>query len=507
MRKGFMFFFVLFLFGICISVNAQTVVEGRYIVRFVPESAALRQATRAQTIEAKQEALKKNIDSLTNVIKSPTIKNLEPLWIANCVALDAGKEEIERIGMLHNVAEVIPVTYEIFIDKDIDKKAVKSGTDAIQWGVQRVRAHEVWQDFKIDGTGVVVGVIDTGIYGDHPAFADRILAFKDFTRDGYTEPHDGQGHGTHVAGSVAGGQGIGVAPGATLIIGRVFDRNGGTTTDVLMAAMQWMLDPDGDPKTNDAPRVINNSWGSNSSTNTAFWDAVKSWADVDILPVFAAGNNGTYGGKVGTPAAFPHSWAVAATTNTDALAYFSSVGPVYWEGEMLMKPDIAAPGHQIVSCDQKGGLVSNSGTSMAAPHVAGVAALMLQADPSLSIAQMRMIAEETALDLGEEGKDTKFGSGLIDAHKIVGKVLENAMLASAYEAYETAVHAEKALIGTQIVSPLAEPLARSIVERTTDLDEGQFNALSVRVSEEMTESAQALLKAAAAARAIRLIHR
>ena len=75
-------FFVLFLFTICLSANAQTIVEGRYIVRFVPESAALRQATRAQTIEAKQEALKKNIDSLTNIIKSPTIKNLAPLWLS-----------------------------------------------------------------------------------------------------------------------------------------------------------------------------------------------------------------------------------------------------------------------------------------------------------------------------------------------------------------------------------------------------------------------------------------
>jgi subtilisin family serine protease len=212
------------------------------------------------------------------------------------------------------------------------------------------------------------------------------------------------------------------------------------------------------------------------------------------------------GGKVGTPAAFPHSWAVAATTQTDTLAYFSSQGPIAWDGVTLVKPDIAAPGDKIISCAIGGGLVSNSGTSMACPHVAGVAALMYQADPSLTIEQVRLVAEETAKDLGAVGKDGKFGSGLIDSLKIVEKILQNSGLVSAFEAYESAIHTEKALVGIQPVSPLAEPLARSIIERSCDLDEGQFRALSLAVQQNGSAAAVELLRQASAARVGRKIH-
>jgi len=118
---------------------------------------------------------------------------------------------------------------------------------------------------------------------------------------------------------------------------------------------------------------------------------------------------------------------------------------------------------------------------------------MYQADPTLTIEQVRLIAEENAKDLGAPGKDGKFGSGLIDSYRIVEKILQNSGLASAFEAYESAVHAEKALIGVQAVSPLAEPLARSIIERAADLDEGQFRSLVITVSQSDSETVKALL--------------
>jgi subtilisin family serine protease len=352
-----------------------------------------------------------------------------------------------------------------------------------------------------------VGHLDTGVFGEHPALAGKILAFKDFTPEAKPEAFDGQGHGSHTAGTIVGGEGVGVAPAARLIVARVFDTKGGTTTEILLSAMQWVVDPDGNPETKDGPRLVSNSWGSNNSTDKVFWDVVQSWVDLDILPVFAAGNNGMWGGKVGTPAAFPHSWAVAATTSSDSLAYFSSQGPVAWDGSPLMKPDIAAPGDRIVSCSHNGGMVSNSGTSMACPGVAGVAALMYQADPALTIEQIRLISEETAKDLGTVGKDGKFGSGLIDAYAAVARVLENAELVSSYQAYETSLQAEYALIGAQPVSPLAAPLASSIIERTAELDEGQFQALCIKVSQNCGESAAQLLKEAKATRVARELNR
>lgn len=506
MRKSSVLFFVLFFTSLALSICAQTVVKDRYIVRFAPESSAKEQATRAKTIIAKKEALNKNVKALTQVLKTPTVKNVLPLWITNSVALNAYQPEIDRIKMLPNVAEVIPVVYEKFVDTKIKTFAAKDAPK-IQWGVERVKAPQTWEELKIDGSGVVVGIVDTGIYAEHAALKGKVLKFKDFTKEASPRPHDGQGHGSHVAGTVAGADGVGVAPGARFVIAKVFDSNGGTTTDALLNAMQWMIDPDDSPATDDAPRVINNSWGSSSSTSTTFWDAVQSWVDVGIVPVFAAGNSGPWG-KVGTPGAYPHSWAVAATTDSDELAYFSSQGPVMWNDEPLTKPDIAAPGSSIISCSHNSdALVNKSGTSMAAPHVTGVVALMFQADPTLTIEQIRLLTEEDAIDLGESGKDNKFGSGLIDAYASVKRVIENARLASVYEAYENALHAERALIGVQIDSPLVAPLATSIIQRTAELDDGEFMALSIRVNQTMTESAQTLLKEAATIRAASQIRR
>ena len=508
MRKGFAVLCFALAAALCpAQSDASGADTSRYIVRFKQETLKDVNPDRDEVISHLQQSLRRNMASLNKVVKSPMNANVTPLWIANAFAIDANEAEIKRLAKMPNVEEIKKSEYGIFIDKDIDKVKVENDPSVIQWSVQKVRAPEVWQDFRIDGAGVVVGVLDTGIDGQHPAFAGKILSFKDFTLDAAVEPTDKQGHGTHVSGSIAGSQGVGVAPGARLIVARVFDSKGGTTQDILLAAMQWMLDPDGIPETNDGPRLINNSWGSNDSTNKTFWIAVENWVKAGILPVFAAGNNGMWGGKVGTPAAFPHSWAVAATTQTDTLAYFSSQGPVAWDGAPLMKPDIAAPGDKIISCAIGGGLVSNSGTSMACPHVAGVAALMYQADPTLTIDQVRLIAEETAKDLGAEGKDGKFGSGLIDAHKIIEKIMQNSGLASAFEAYESAILAERALIGVQAVSPLAEPLARSIVDRACDLDEGQFRALAITVSQNGGAAAAELLKEAASARTARELHK
>ncbi|NCB38655.1 MAG: hypothetical protein EOM80_07790 [Erysipelotrichia bacterium] len=489
------------------SAVADESSTSRYIVRFESEGLKIKNPDHETFVSHLQQNLRKNMAGLPGIVKSPMKANVTPLWIANSFAIDATEAQIEKIARLPNVAEVVRSEYRIYVDKDINKKAVKADPAVIQWSVQKVRAPEVWQNFRIDGAGVVVGVLDTGIDGKHPAFEGKLLAFKDFTLDASPEPTDTQGHGTHVCGSIAGSQGVGVAPGARLIVGRVFDNKGGTTEDVLLAGMQWMLDPDGMPETSDSPKLINNSWGSNDSTSKTFWVAVENWVQAGILPVFAAGNNGMWGGKVGTPAAFPHSWAVAATTQTDALAYFSSQGPVAWDGAPLMKPDVAAPGDKIISCAIGGGLVSNSGTSMACPHVAGVAALMYQADPTLTIEQARLIAEETAKDLGAAGKDGKFGSGLIDSYKIVEKILQNSGLASAFAAYESVIHTEKALVGMQPVSPLAAPLARSIIERSCTLDDGQFRALAISVAQNGGEASQALLKEATSTRLAREIHR
>ncbi len=478
--------------------------DSRYIVRFKSAPLKAKNPSHADVVHYLQSNLKSNMAALKT--RSNSFKNANPLWVANAFAFTGTAKDIAELKKNPMVAEVFESKYEIFM-KIPKKNTVRDNLSVVQWGVKKVNAPDVWQEHKIDGAGVVVGVLDTGINPDHPALKGKILAFKDFTGDKSEKPIDTQGHGSHVSGSIVGSSGVGVAPGAKLIVARVFDNKGGTTTETLLNAMQWMLDPDGVPETNDAPRVVNNSWGSSSSTNKTFWVSVENWVQAGILPAFAAGNDGYWGGKVGTPAAFPHSWAVAATASNDTLAAFSSTGPVFWDGKELIKPDIAAPGKDIISCSHKdGSLVSMSGTSMACPHAAGVAALLFQADPSLTPEDVMKILASTALDLGDSGKDNKFGFGLMDSAKAVKAVLAKTRLINSYRHYEETLAKEKALTGVQTRSMLAAPLATYIIEASAELSDKEFEALSDEVLKNCGTSAKKVLKDAEDLRTARKLH-
>ncbi|HNV69643.1 MAG TPA: S8 family serine peptidase, partial [Candidatus Ozemobacteraceae bacterium] len=391
--------FVVLAVALLVLVGMQAAfaaeVAGKFIVRFVPDPSAPQKGSSHKTIVSHlQQQLERN---LADQGKLGGAKILNKLWIINGVEVAASPAQVATLKKNPRIASVTPVQYRKYIDfgKPVE---VKAEPGQVQWSIAKVRAPEVWKEFNIDGSGVIVGHLDTGVAANHPSLKGKVLAFRDFTPANKPESYDDQGHGTHTAGSIAASDGIGVAPGARLIVAKVFDRQGSAEDAWLLGAMQWVMDPDGNAETNDGPALVSNSWGSDTTDDRTFWDIVKVWEAADIVPVFAAGNNGP-SGKCGTPANFPHSWAVAATTNKDGIAYFSSVGPSVWDGVTLTKPDIAAPGYGVISCSTSGGLVSNMGTSMACPHVAGLAALMLQANPKLTIAEVRQIAEATAVDL------------------------------------------------------------------------------------------------------------
>ncbi len=457
---------------------APTSEPTRYLVSFKNVGDMPQNGGHAVVMRHLQRQLARQLGTLKKVLRKTD--DIVELWIANAAAMTLTPAELKSVAAMPEVAAVRPVRYRRWIDRDIEKSPVQVTGRAVQWSVAKVGAPEVWDQLKLDGSGVVVGILDTGIAAAHPALAGKTLAWKDFTKTPKFEPYDDQGHGTHTAGSVCGGDGVGVAPGARLLVAKVFDRSGGADDAGLLGAMQWVMDPDGDPATNDGPQLVSNSWGSDDTTDRTFWTAVEAWVNAGILPVFAAGNNGPKG-KVGTPGGFPHSWAVGATTKTDTIAYFSSVGPTVWDGQTLVKPDISAPGHGVISCSTSGGLVSNSGTSMACPHVSGLAALMYQANPKLTIEQVRTIAESTCVDLGTAGKDNTFGWGRFQALPAVKKALETATLGSSFAAYENALVAERSLIGVQAQAPLSAPLAKSIVTRSIGLDETTFGLVAAEV--------------------------
>jgi len=143
-----------------------------------------------------------------------------------------------------------------------------------------------------------------------------------------------------------------------------------------------------------------------------FRDVVTAWREAGIVPVFASGNAGY--GTQSIPGGYPEAFAVGATDVDDNVADFSTGGPGDWDGVTLVKPDVSAPGVAIMSTMPGGGFATMNGTSMACPHVAGAVALIRSKYPDLSVDQVQEALEGQALDLGEAGRDGRFGEGRID---------------------------------------------------------------------------------------------
>lgn len=301
-------------------------------------------------------------------------------------------------------------------NSDINMNASEDWT----YGLKKVGVDKVRAAYNLTGKGIRVGVLDTGIDADHADLKGKVVAWKDWAGSSAT-PKDAHGHGTHCAGTIAGGdasgKNIGVAPDVELVVGRIFGDSGGATLSGILGAMNWVTDPDSNADTDDAPQIVSNSWGGRQGSmqsEKAMWNLVKTWRSLGMVPVFAAGNSGPRAKTVGTPGGYPHSFAVAATDDKDKAAYFSSRGPITWEGVEYVKPDIAAPGVNVYSAKPGGGYQKMSGTSMACPHVAGLAALVLQANPALTVKQVEKALTAHSVDLGTEGKDTTYGEGRVD---------------------------------------------------------------------------------------------
>jgi len=277
-----------------------------------------------------------------------------------------------------------------------------------QWNMRIISAPWAWE-MSEETLPIIIAIIDTGIDLDHPDLAGKLVAGYDFVNDDPT-PDDDHGHGTHVAG-IAGAtanNGIGVAGvswGGRLMPLKVLDASGeGYYSDVISGISYAIAQ---------GARVLNLSLGGPSSSALEY--AVNYAYGAGVLVVAAAGNCNPGGDpSVLYPAAYANVMGVAATTSSDQWASFSCYGP-----EM----DIAAPGASIYSTDRGAGYSYRSGTSMATPHVAGLAALLWGTYPSLTRDQVRSIMEQTADDVNGGGWDWNLGWGRINAGRAVAAPL------------------------------------------------------------------------------------
>lgn len=289
---------------------------------------------------------------------------------------------------------------------------------AVQWGPQKVNAPQAW-DRTVGAPSVLIAMVDTGVWMDHPDLNGRVLGCQggvlcDFVNDD-GDPSDDHGHGTHVAGIAAAainnGVGIaGMAGGVRVLAVKVLGATGNGTASAVAEGIVYAADQ--------GARAINLSLGcascSESDLNTL--KSAKDYAQgKGALLIAAAGNDRKPGCPVTVfPAAFPGVVAVSATQQNDAIASFSTCG--WWV-------DVAAPGVSIVSTVPSGscalcssaGYRSASGTSMATPHVTGLAALVWSLRPGYSATQVQDLIKATAVDLGPAGQDPDYGYGRIDA--------------------------------------------------------------------------------------------
>ena len=310
------------------------------------------------------------------------------------------------------------------VEEDVEVQATAltlNDEDLATWSISNIKAQPVHNGGNT-GTGVKIGIIDSGVSLNHPDL--NVLGGADFV-DNDDIADDVYGHGTHVAGTACGtmdGVGVlGVAPDCDLYSLRVLNDAGSGNTSDIIAAIEWAVTHDLD--------VINLSLGSSGDPGTFAHSVYDAAYDAGVLIVAAAGNSGNRSGK-GTNTIYPANYssviAVSATDSNNKRASFSSTGD---------NVEIAAPGYNVFSswndstsphnpqpeCNTPSNCYKlGSGTSMASPQVAGVAALIMSAGKgTLSNQEVRTILQNTATDLGSNGRDPFYGYGLVNAQAAV----------------------------------------------------------------------------------------
>jgi serine protease AprX len=388
------------------------------------------------------------------------------LYVVNALRVEGSGDLIQSLASRPEVAKIMAdpaISFARPVETGV--KEIESRS-AIEWGIDMINANDVW-DLGYTGQGVTVGGEDTGYEWHHPALKLKYRGYNqivDTVDHNYSwhdaihapdphhadsinpcgfdtkEPCDDFGHGTHTMGTMIGSEGenqIGVAPDAQWCACRNMERGFGTPFTYI-ECFEWFLAPtdlnNENPDPSKAPHVINNSWGCppvegcDSSNYEIMNIVVNNLRAAGIVVVVSAGNDGSGCSSVYTPAAiYDGSFSVGATRFNDTIAGYSSRGPVLSDFSNRTKPNVSAPGSGVRSSVPGGEYDFSSGTSMAGPHVAGLVALMISANPDLAgeVDLIEDIIESTAVpkttdqqcgDIpGSEVPNNTYGFGRVDA--------------------------------------------------------------------------------------------
>lgn len=384
--------------------------------RFSGQNRPARLKAVVNALRNRANASQKRLRTLLRVRKAQgKVGRITYFWVFNGLEITATAEVIQELA---NRPEVLKITPNSTVSAPI----VTATGGAPEPNLALVNAPALWA-LGIQGQGVVVANMDTGVDITHPDLAAQWRGGSNSWFDPYgqhpTVPADLNGHGTWTMGVMvgreAGGTAIGMAPQAQWIAVKIFNDQGSATAAAIHQGFQWLLDPDGDPNTADAPQVVNNSWSyGNPGCDLEFQLDLQALRGAGIVPIVSAGNYGPGGSTSVSPANYPEAFAVGAINNSNLIYASGSRGPSGCGEAATIYPELVAPGVGVNTSDLYGFYTSSSGTSLAAPHVAGGLALLLSAYPNLSVDQQETALINGAADLGADGADNDFGYGRLD---------------------------------------------------------------------------------------------
>ncbi|MER2598343.1 MAG: S8 family serine peptidase [Caldilineales bacterium] len=408
-------------------------------------------ATHLTSKQAKGDYVYRTLQATAAATQAPLIAelraagvNFRALYIVNALVVKSGDAALAaKLAARPDVARLVanPTVQQPLEQEEAAPEAATP--NAVEWGISNVSAPAVWSTYGVTGQGIVIAGQDTGIRWSHNALINRYRGWNGVTANhnynwwdaihsgsgsscgiNSAVPCDDNGHGTHTVGTVVGDDGVGnqvgVAPGAQWIGCRNMNAGDGTPA-TYAECFQFFLAPtdlagqNADPSK--APHIINNSWGCPASEgcSSATWGVIQSVQQAlraaGVLVVASAGNSGSSCGSISTPLAiFPESFAVGNYTSSNVISGSSSRGPRQYTN--IPGPDVSAPGTSVRSAINSSNTAygTMSGTSMAGPHVVGVAALLWSAVPALvgQVPATEQYLRETAL---KDVSNTTCGAG------------------------------------------------------------------------------------------------
>ncbi|MGK2905231.1 MAG: S8 family serine peptidase [Desulfuromonadales bacterium] len=413
-----------------IIVRMKNPVEVQPLATQSRKEGPMRTQARAALIHRLKARAEQTQQPLQRLLSRHGISKFRQLWLINGMALQATPAQIEEISRMPEVASIV-------VDQAIELAEIMPSQASVpaEPNIDLVNAASLWALGYV-GQGVTVAIVDSGVDINHPDLGPRWRGGTNSWFDPNDEhpfvPTDLDGHGTQVTGLVLGGNSsgsyIGVAPDAEWVGVKIFGDDGRATSSGIHAGFQWLLDPDSNPETDDAPDIVNNSWGYEEfpgfcgDPSNEFQGDVQAMKAAGIAVLFAAGNTGPDADSSIAPANYPESFAVGSVgtlSSPTLISSFSARGPSACDGTLY--PEVVAPGFLLRTSDLTSSeinldsYISVSGTSFSTAHASGVMALLLSAFPEITLSALETALKQSATDLGTPGADHAYGYGLINS--------------------------------------------------------------------------------------------